>query len=112
MTLQFTDGVKTVTNTETDIFTPITTQQYYGINLFIQNIGTNDLIVRQYTWNPRNSTYQLAEPPHTQIGLPNDTCLFVPIKPCRRFKITVQRTEGVGANTDYVIDYDIITQSG
>src|SRR5688572_5945546 len=108
MTLQFDDGVKTVTNAETEIFTPLTTTRYYGLNIFVHNISTNDIIIKQYAWNPRNSTYQLAAPPFTQTGASVDTCHFIPLIPARRFRVTVQRTEGVGANTNYNIDYDII----
>jgi hypothetical protein len=112
MTQVFTQGTKNVTTTETEIFTPVIEVNYFGVYLFIGLMTTNDIIVKQYVWNNVRSVYELFETPLTQTGQTNDTVKFIPLLPLRRFRLTVQRTSGVGANTNYDIDFDIVTQSG
>lgn len=112
MTQIFTQGTKNVTTTETEIFTPVIEVNYFGVYIFIGLMTTNDIIVKQYVWNNVRSQYELFDTPLTQTGQTNDTVKFIPLLPLRRFRLTVQRTNGVGANTNYDIDYDIVTQSG
>lgn len=108
MTLTFTAGTKSVTASETDIFTILTTQNYYGIYLFVNNMASGHTVdVKIYIWDNTDSVYRLLDT-HQFIGVQTDTAKFIPLLPLRRFKVTVQRTGG----SDFNMNYETVSQTG
>ena len=110
MAITFTKGTKTVTTTESDIFTPIIEETYRALYINTKNMSTNDIVVMVYIWDDTYSEYTTFEPLN-QTGLTTDKMKLIPLLPVRRFKVTVRRTSGVGANADYEISYDIVKQT-
>lgn len=109
MTLLFSPtGTKSVTASETDIFTIITTQNYYGLYVFVNNMGASHTVdIRIYIWDNTDSVYRLLDT-HTFTGVQTDTAKFIPLLPLRRAKITVQRTGG----SDFNMNYEVVSQTG
>ncbi len=92
--LVFSNGTVTSSAVEQDLFSPTSSDAYYGAYIFCHNMQVGDtVVIKIYVKDQEGGTNRIFQTV-TLSNVQSDPAYFVPFLPTKAYKITIQRTAG------------------